>query len=149
MKVHVDKHGYPSSTFHFTCHGRVGIKRRFSVSTALLELERGNVIRPLSVTDVCQGGLVSVAFKRSLFNFAVDMGENKMLKWPLGRSLIGGVRAFTYEILSTFLDEHQLTPTFLDDNNVHVWYDVEAGEWSGLLAMVRKDFIILVFRVYF
>jgi hypothetical protein len=141
VKVSIDKHGSPSSTFQFTCHGRRGTKRRFSESSTHLKLERGKVTRP--VTDVCQGGLVRVAFDQD-YTFEVDTGANRMVKYPLSAS-INPVGAFDYEILSTFFHEHQLTPTFIDNNRTNPQWDTEA-EQTGLVALVRA-YISFTYRV--
>ena len=113
VEVNIDKHGSPSSTFDFTCQGREGAKRRFSVSTAQLALERGKVTRP--VVDLCHGGRVRVAFNRYDLDLEVDTGANKMVSKMVSKSITYST-AWPSEILTTFFDEHQLTPTFIDGN---------------------------------
>jgi hypothetical protein len=139
VKVHVDKHGSLSSTFDLTCHGKGGSKRRFSLFTAQLALERGKLNRP--VADVCQGGLVRVAFDQ--YNLIeVDTGDNRMVEYDLKWSIIQN-RADSYEILSSFFNEHQLTPTFIDNKYTYPLWDTEAGLWTGVVAMVRANISII------
>ena len=73
----MDKHGSLGSTYNFTCHGRVGATRRFSVAakSTKLELFRGKANRPAA--DVCQGGRIRVAY--SPYSFEVE--DNKMVKY--------------------------------------------------------------------
>ena len=84
------------------------------------------------VADVCQGGIVRVAFNQEI-DFEVDTENNTMLKYPVRESIIYG---FSYhnEILSTFFNEHNLNPTFHDNNHTYSHWDKEAGEWTGAVA---------------
>ena len=102
-----------------------------------LELVRGKANRP--VADVCQGGRIRVAYNA----YALDVKDNKMVKYPVKWSAYYG-DAYNYEILSTFLNAHQLIPTYIDNNVDGIW-DEEAGQWTGLVALVRTDIITLVF----
>ena len=134
VEVNIDKHGSPSSTFDFTCQGREGAKRRFSVSTAQLALERGKVTR--HVADLCQGGRVRVTYsKRYMVLFGVDSGTNGMVEPNISQSITYSA-AWHSEILATFIQEHKLTPTFIDDNDTYPQYDEEVGEWTGAVGLV-------------
>ena len=137
----MDKHGSLSSTYHFTCHGRVGATRRFSVAakSTQLELVRGKANRP--VADVCQGGKIRVAYDP----YALEVKDNKMVKYHVRWSAWDGI-AYNYEILSTFLNANQLIPTYIDNNGSWIdgTWDEEAGQWTGMVALVRADIIILV-----
>ena len=115
VKVNIDQHGFPRSTFHFTCYGRGGSKRRFSVFTAQLGLERGKVTRP--VADLCQGGRVKVFPNQH--DVPVNTGTNKLVELPLERS-IKYTTTWPYEILTTFFHEHKITPTFVGHGKVDI-----------------------------
>jgi hypothetical protein len=106
-----------------------------------MELVRGKVNRP--VADVCQGGKIRVAYIPYVF----EVKDNKMVKYPVSDSAWYGV-AYDYEILSTFLNAHQLIPTYIDNNGSYAdgSWDEESGQWTGMVALVRTDIISLVFR---
>ena len=63
------------------------------------------------VVDLCHGGRVRVAFNQYDLDLEVDTGANKMVSKSITYST-----AWPSEILTTFFDEHQLTPTFIDGN---------------------------------
>ena len=115
VRVNIDQHGFPRSTFHYTCYGRGGSKRRFSVFTAQLALERGKVTTP--VANLCQGGRVKVYLNKHVMPF--NTGTNKLVEYPLARS-IKYTTAWPYEILTTFFHEHKLTPTFIGDGKFDI-----------------------------
>ena len=103
--MHVDRQGSISSRFLFSCHG--GAKY-----TQLL-MESGKVNMP--VRDVCKGGQIRVSYNNKPGWFQVDMKDNKMVEYDGSQNHI----SFPQEILSSFLIEHQLSPAFLYNHEVH------------------------------
>jgi hypothetical protein len=59
--------------------------------------------------------------------------------------------ATNYEILSSFFIANRLTATFFNNNYTWGFWDEEAGQWRGAVAMVRKntDTIIISFFFFF
>ena len=88
------------------------------------------------------GGRIREAYNA----YALDVKDNKMVKYHVKWSAWEG-KAFDYEILSTFLNAHQLIPTYIDNNGSSAdgSWDEEAGQWTGLVASLRGVIIIFVF----
>ena len=130
MQVDIDEKGSFHSTFLFTCHG-------MSSKSTQVELVRGRY-RP--VADVCQGGQIRVAFNyRKTFFYARDdkMWYGDDVYWSI---LFGA--AFPQEILTTFFNEHKLTPIFIDNYGDYGWWLEEEGRWSGAVGMVRANIVL-------
>ena len=92
-------------------------------------MKRGKVNR--DVADVCQGGNIRVAFNQDVGFFEVE--DNKMVEY----NGLGLGFATNYEILSSFFIANRLTATFFDNNYTWGFWDEEAGQWRGAVAMVR------------
>ena len=105
-------------------------------------MKRGKVNR--DVGNVCQGGNIRVAFNQDAGIFEVE--DNKMVEY----NGLGAGFASHYEILSTFFNANQLTVTFFDNNYTWGFWDEEAGQWRGAVAMVRQniDTIIISFSSF-
>ena len=142
MQLNIDKHGSISSTFQFICHGIVGTTQRFSLAkptSTQLVMERGRVARP--VGDVCKGGQIWVAYNL-LHNFLwaeFKEGRQSLVEHDYSdlSHTLSKHTTFPYEILHSFLDEHQLSPIFLyADQN---WGDIdpETGLFTGAVGKVR------------
>ena len=114
--MNVDKQSSIDSSFVLNCHG-------VSAKSSKLELVKGRY-RPAA--DLCQGGQIRVAFAQWPGLFEVDTASQKMVKYPLSWSYMYGL-AFPNEILTTFFNEHHLSPTFLNNNQ----------QWNGAIIMVR------------
>ena len=173
MKVNIDKHGYPSSSFNFTCHGdnsrpkrgplaaafvpaKSGTKRRFSEPgkpTQLL-MQNGKVNRPLAY--VCKGGLIRVAWNEIPGLLDVDTEENKMVEFLYDGSQQTNHLTFPHEILTSFLMAHQLSPTYMWARQNwggwsprSWWWDEETeqwvqGQWTGAVREVRGDINVVL-----
>ena len=44
--------------------------------------------------------------------------------------------AFNYEILSSFFENYNITPTWINCNYTWGWFDEETGNWTGCLGKV-------------
>ena len=157
MQVNVDKHGNPSSSFNFTCHGvksgpkrgplssafvpaKSLTKRRFSEPgkpTQLL-MKNGKVNR--AVADVCKGGQVRIAWNEIPGWLDVDMENNKMVEFVYDGSQHTNHLTFPQEILSSFLISNQLSPTFMWTWQNWGGFDYYRGKWSGAVGEVRIYF---------
>ena len=141
MQLHVDKHGSISSTFEIICHGIVGTTQRFSLAKPThyqLVMERGKVARP--VGDVCKGGQIWVAFNfiPSFLMFELKEGQVSLIEHDYSdlTHLYSKHLTFPYEILSSFLNEHQLSPIFLWSYQNYGFINEETGMWVGAVGTV-------------
>ena len=96
-------------------------------TTAQLELVRG---RYKPVTDVCQGGQIRVAFNQDPPWFEVE--DNKMVEYEWA-----GGWAYQWEVLSTFFINHRLRAVYFDNGYIWGYFDTQAEQWRGAVAMVR------------
>ena len=94
-------------------------------------MKRGEVNR--DVGDVCKGGNIRVAFNNDVGRFEVF--DNKMVEY----NGLGLGSATDYEILSSFFIYYKITATFFDNNYIWGFWDEQARQWRGAVAMVRPD----------
>ena len=147
MQLNIDKHGSISSTFEFICHGVVGTTERFSLAkptSTQLVMERGRVARP--VGDVCKGGQIWVAFNTlpKFLEFDLKDGRKSMVEYDYSglTHVYSKHITFPYEILYSFINEHQLSPIFVYNQGNWGNKNPETGRWSGTLGMVRGDIVL-------
>jgi hypothetical protein len=150
VQLYVDKHGSISSTFQFICHGIVGTRKRFSrakpMSTQLV-MKRGMVATPLG--DVCQGRQLWVAYNL-LANFLmheVKEGQLSLVEHEYDHTKLSKHITFPYEILNSFLHEHQLSPIFLYTNQNWGETDPETGLFTGAVGTVRGDTVLKAIHI--
>ena len=127
--MQVDRQGSISSSLLFTCYG-------LPAKSTQLELVRGTY-RP--VADLCQGRQVRVAFNQDPGQFMVNMEKNTMFTASVRQRVMRaakGMGFYTYENLNVFFESNNLSPVFLDNHKTWGYYDEEAGEWRGAVAMV-------------
>ena len=140
--MNVDSQGSISSTFIFFCYG-------VPTQSTKLELVRGEY-RP--VADLCQGRQVRVAYNNLAGLFWVNMEKNTMYTATVAKSVkraASGSGSYSHEILTTFFDAHQLSPVFINNQQTWGYFDSEAGQWRGAVAMVREDIIKHCYLVLF
>jgi hypothetical protein len=99
-------------------------------------MERGVVTRP--VPDVCKGGQIRVAWNWSNHWFGVNITENKMRQYEYASLSYRYTKhiTFPYEILTSFLNMHQLIPTFL-------WANQSWGRALGMVSGYSKLVLVL------
>ena len=78
-------------------------------STKLL-MDRGRVSRPLG--DVCKGGEIRVAYNNAVGRYLMDWND-KMVEYEYSGSQSINHVTFPHEILSSFYNKHQLSPTYV------------------------------------
>ena len=73
--------------------------------------------------------------------FWLNMKQNKMIQYDYAdvALLYANHITFPYEILTSFLNEHQLNPTFLWAHQDWGTWNPETRQWNGAAAMVRED----------
>ena len=98
----------------------------------------------MTVADFCKGGEIRVAYNNVLNWFEVDMKKNEMFQFYYGPY------TFPYEILYSFLTKYHLSPTYMYNHQDWGQYDATGQLWSGPVAMVRTDIIlVLLLLVHF
>ena len=98
------------------------------------------------MADVCQGGVVRVAHNPS--DMEVDNGTNEIVLKPMAPLGSKYRSAWPYEVLSTFVHENQLIPTYIKPDNYYSYWDEVAGEWTGIVGMVRENILIVIFQAH-
>ena len=109
-------------------------------------MERGTVTA--HVADVCKGRQIRVAWNwMGILNMKEK--DNKFIQYNYAdvTHLYANHITFPHEILSSFLTEHHLSPTFRWARQDWGTWHPETKKWSGA-GMVRKDInFVLVLRV--
>ena len=65
----------------------------------------------------------------------VNFEKNEMIEYPIWYDYPAS--SWTWEILSSFFANHQLTPIFIDCNDTSGWRDKDTGLWNGAVALVN------------
>ena len=85
--------------------------------------------------DVCREGQIRVAFNQYVGVFEVE--DNAMKEVPTLSSSIQSHMAANWEVLSTFFEYHQLRPDYFENEYIWGYFDTQAQQWRGAVAMVR------------
>ena len=92
------------------------------------------------VRDVCKGGQIRVAYNKMGGWFEVDMKDNKMVEFVYDGSQFENHQTFPHEILTSFLNVHQLSATYLYNHQQWGPWNEEKEMWTGAVAMVREKY---------
>ena len=126
----IDKEGEISPVFKFTCQGK-------SDMSSKLLLKHGHVNK--SVKEACpMSKEIRIAFHQYPLAFEIDEENGgTMVEMPLWVSFVYG--AHDNEVLSSFFTTHNLTPTWIDNNDTWGSWDNETGVWTGgRMALVSR-----------
>ena len=101
------------------------------------------------VGNVCKGGQIRVAYNNMAGWFDVDMKDNKMVEYFYDGSQNINHITFPHEILTSFLNVHQLSATYLYNHQQWGASELTDGElsphvWIGAVAMVRRKYLYFV-----
>ena len=92
------------------------------------------------VRDVCKGGQIRVAYNKMDRWFEVDMKDNKVVEFVYTGVDNENHKTFPHEILTSFLNVHDLSATYLyNHQNWGQWHE-EKEVWIGTVGMVREKY---------
>ena len=109
--------------FHFTCVGS------WIPYESKLVLREGSVNK--LIYEVCPSSFLKMATNQYPGTMEVDFEEDRLMEFDE----CPGV-AWDWEILDTFFQNYNFTPTFQDNNYTWGWFDTETQTWNGAVEMV-------------